>query len=119
MLTLRSPTVAEAGRGGGHQARDRERGPAITVRLELPLLQVRTPIPTQPSSRTPMAILPDKRSSLPCSLRYNHRWTRSVQNVVGTILITAWLGGLGSDSRPGEIGRLLTIEEIGELLQGK
>ena len=51
--------------------------------------------------------------------RYNHRWTRSVQNAVGTVLITAWLGGLGSDSRPGEIGRLLTIEEVGELLQGK
>ena len=42
-----------------------------------------------------------------------------MQNVVGTILITAWLGGLGSDSLPGEIGRRLSIEEVGELLQGK
>ncbi|KAK7753942.1 Glycosylphosphatidylinositol (GPI) anchor assembly protein [Diatrype stigma] len=49
--------------------------------------------------------------------KYNHRWSRSIQNVVNTILLTAWLGGLGSESRPGEIGRLLTIEEVGEILQ--
>ncbi|RYP46664.1 hypothetical protein DL768_007177 [Monosporascus sp. mg162] len=49
--------------------------------------------------------------------KYNHRWTRSVQNVVGTILLTAWLGGLGTESRPGEVGRLLTIDEVGQIVQ--
>ncbi|RYP30897.1 hypothetical protein DL767_006029 [Monosporascus sp. MG133] len=49
--------------------------------------------------------------------KYNHRWSRSIQNVVGTILLTAWLGGLGTESRPGEVGRLLTIDEVGEILQ--
>ncbi|RYP64498.1 hypothetical protein DL769_006636 [Monosporascus sp. CRB-8-3] len=44
--------------------------------------------------------------------KYNHRWSRSIQNVVGTILLTAWLGGLGTESRPGEVGRLLTIDEV-------
>lgn len=42
-----------------------------------------------------------------------------MQNVVSTILLTAWLGGLGTETRPGELGRLLSIEEVGELLQGK
>ncbi|KAJ3563045.1 hypothetical protein NPX13_g8339 [Xylaria arbuscula] len=33
------------------------------------------------------------------------------------ILLTAWLGGMGTEARPGELGRLLTIEEVGEILQ--
>ncbi|KAI1081260.1 Translin [Whalleya microplaca] len=49
--------------------------------------------------------------------KYNHRWSRSIQSVVTTILLTGWLGGLGTESRPGEIGRLLTIEEVGEILK--
>ncbi|KAI0009869.1 putative sequence-specific DNA binding protein [Xylariaceae sp. FL0662B] len=49
--------------------------------------------------------------------KYNYRWTRSIQSVVTTILLTGWLGGLGTESRPGEIGRLLTIEEVGEILK--
>ncbi|RYP67152.1 hypothetical protein DL771_007380 [Monosporascus sp. 5C6A] len=49
--------------------------------------------------------------------KYNHRWSRSIQNVVGTILLAAWLGGLGTESCPGEVGRLLTIDEVGEILQ--
>ncbi|KAI8633972.1 putative sequence-specific DNA binding protein [Xylariaceae sp. FL1651] len=49
--------------------------------------------------------------------KYNHRWTRSIQNVVGTILLTGWLGGMGTESRPGELGRLLTIEDVGEILK--
>ncbi|KAI0399804.1 putative sequence-specific DNA binding protein [Xylaria palmicola] len=49
--------------------------------------------------------------------KYNHKWTRSIQNVVSNILLTAWLGGMGTDTRPGELGRLLTIEEIGEILK--
>ncbi|KAL7622915.1 Translin-1 [Parahypoxylon ruwenzoriense] len=50
--------------------------------------------------------------------KYNGKWTRAVQNVVNTILLTAWLGGLGTESPPGEIGRLLTIEEVGQILKG-
>lgn len=53
-----------------------------------------------------------------CRLRYNQRWSRSVQNLIYVMLLTAWLGGLGTESRPGELGRLLRIEEIGEILQG-
>ncbi|KAH9892412.1 Translin [Xylariomycetidae sp. FL2044] len=49
--------------------------------------------------------------------KYNHRWSRSIQNVVTTILLTAWLGGLGTESRPGELGRLLTIDEVGDILK--
>ncbi|KAK8138772.1 hypothetical protein PG984_002152 [Apiospora sp. TS-2023a] len=49
--------------------------------------------------------------------KYNQRWSRSVQNLVAVMLITAWLGGMGSESRPGEQGRLLRIEEIGEILE--
>ncbi|KAI1360384.1 putative sequence-specific DNA binding protein [Xylaria arbuscula] len=49
--------------------------------------------------------------------KYNHRWSRSIQNVVSSILLTAWLGGMGTEARPGELGRLLTIEEVGEILQ--
>ncbi|KAI0143064.1 putative sequence-specific DNA binding protein [Xylariaceae sp. FL1272] len=49
--------------------------------------------------------------------KYNHRWTRSIQNVVGSILLTAWLGGMGTDAQPGELGRLLTIEQVGEVVK--
>jgi predicted translin family RNA/ssDNA-binding protein len=34
------------------------------------------------------------------------------------MLLTTWLGGLGTESKPGEVGRLLRVEEIGEILQG-
>lgn len=50
--------------------------------------------------------------------RYNQRWTRSVQNLIYSMLLTAWLGGLGTGSKPGELGRLLRIEEVGERLHG-
>ncbi|KAH8159766.1 hypothetical protein CIB48_g8488 [Xylaria polymorpha] len=48
--------------------------------------------------------------------KYNNKWSRSVQNVVATILLTGWLGGMGTESRPAELGRLLTIEDIGNIL---
>lgn len=50
--------------------------------------------------------------------RYNQKWTRSVQNLIYSMLLTTWLGGLGTESRPGELGRLLRIEEVGEILAG-
>ncbi|KAI0134551.1 Translin [Xylariales sp. AK1849] len=49
--------------------------------------------------------------------KYNYRWSRSVQNLIAVMLLTGWLGGLGTESRPGELGRLLRIEELGEILQ--
>ncbi|ORY63032.1 Translin [Pseudomassariella vexata] len=49
--------------------------------------------------------------------KYNNRWTRGIQGIINTILLTAWLGGMGTDSRPGELGRLLTLEEVGQILQ--
>ncbi len=34
------------------------------------------------------------------------------------MLLCAWLGGMGTDARPGELGRLLTLEEVGEAFNG-
>ncbi|KAI2638868.1 putative sequence-specific DNA binding protein [Hypomontagnella submonticulosa] len=48
--------------------------------------------------------------------KYNGKWSRSIQNVVSTLLLTGWLGGVGTESRPGELGRLLTINEVGQIL---
>jgi hypothetical protein len=42
-----------------------------------------------------------------------------VQNVIFAILLCGWLGGMTKDGKPAEAGRLLTIEEVGEILQGK
>lgn len=50
--------------------------------------------------------------------RYNGIWTRDVQNVIFAILLCGWLGGLNKDGKPAQSGRLLTIEEVGEILQG-
>ncbi|TPX10765.1 uncharacterized protein E0L32_008334 [Thyridium curvatum] len=49
--------------------------------------------------------------------KYNSRWTRSLQDAIVTVVICGWLGGMSSESRPGELGRLLTIEEVGEIFQ--
>ncbi|PBP18347.1 putative recombination hotspot-binding protein (Translin) [Diplocarpon rosae] len=44
--------------------------------------------------------------------KYNGLWTRDVQNAVFSILLCGWLGGLST----AEQGKLLTIEEIGGIL---
>ncbi|KAK3373565.1 Translin [Lasiosphaeria ovina] len=49
--------------------------------------------------------------------KYNHMWTRMIQDAISTVLLCTWLGGMGSEARPGELGRLLTLEEIGEVFQ--
>lgn len=41
--------------------------------------------------------------------RYNGMWSRDVQNVIFAILFCGWLG---------ETGKLLTIEEVGQILNG-
>ncbi|ROV89827.1 hypothetical protein VMCG_09482 [Cytospora schulzeri] len=44
--------------------------------------------------------------------KYNGKWTRAVQDAVLTVLLDGWLGGnLVPD---GKVGRLLTLEEVGE-----
>uniref|UniRef100_A0A0D2XM83 Translin-1 n=1 Tax=Fusarium oxysporum (strain Fo5176) TaxID=660025 RepID=A0A0D2XM83_FUSOF len=48
---------------------------------------------------------------------YYNKWARTVQNAIGTAVYTAWLGGLGSDSQPASLGRLLTLEQVGEVFQ--
>jgi precorrin-4 methylase len=50
--------------------------------------------------------------------KYNHKWTRMVQDAVATVIICAWLGGMSTDSKPGEVGRLLTPEDIGQAFNG-
>ncbi|KAL6815450.1 Translin [Trichoderma sp. SZMC 28013] len=49
--------------------------------------------------------------------KYNQKWSRSMQHAIGTVIYTAWLGGFPSESEssPAEIGRLLTLEEVGTI----
>ncbi|KAK0643044.1 Translin [Cercophora newfieldiana] len=47
--------------------------------------------------------------------KYNYKWNRAVQDAISTVLLAAWLGGMGTESRPGEVGRLLKLEEVGEI----
>jgi len=48
--------------------------------------------------------------------KYNGLWTRDVQNVIFSILLCGWLGGMAHSDKAAEAGRLLTIEEVGEIL---
>ncbi|KAF5686078.1 translin [Fusarium circinatum] len=49
--------------------------------------------------------------------KYNSKWARTVQNAIGTAVYTAWLGGLGFDAQPASLGRLLTLEQVGQVFQ--
>ena len=56
-----------------------------------------------------------------CFQRYNGKWSRAVQNAIGTVLYCGWLGGLPSpqsNDQPAELGRLLTLEEVGAIFKG-
>lgn len=46
--------------------------------------------------------------------KYNHTWSRELQNLVFSIQFCAWLGGL-QDAREGRSG-FMTIEEVGKFL---
>ncbi|RKF81408.1 Translin-1 [Golovinomyces cichoracearum] len=48
--------------------------------------------------------------------KYNNLWTREIQTVIFSIVLCAWLGGLQSHSNSGRRGKLLSIEECGEIL---
>lgn len=41
-----------------------------------------------------------------------------MQNVLFAILLCGWLGGMAHNGKAAEAGRLLTIEEVGEILNG-
>lgn len=71
-----------------------------------------TPFSSQSSQHT------SKSRSILTESRYNSKWTRAVQEAISTVLLCAWLGGVGTESRPGEVGRLLTLEEVGEFFKG-
>lgn len=45
--------------------------------------------------------------------KYNGMWTRDVQNVISSILLCGWLGGMNVTQ-----GKLFTIEEVGSILNG-
>ncbi|KAJ9156678.1 Translin [Pleurostoma richardsiae] len=49
--------------------------------------------------------------------KHNIKWTRSVQDAVYTVLLDGWLGGSLKADKPGELGRLLTLEEVGDVFQ--
>ncbi|KAI9883532.1 MAG: hypothetical protein M1823_004696 [Watsoniomyces obsoletus] len=49
--------------------------------------------------------------------RYNGMWSRDVQNTCFAILLCGWLGGSFSSNSPAHAGRLLTIEEVGEVMK--
>ncbi|TFB07740.1 Translin [Trichoderma ghanense] len=75
----------------------------------------------------------DKVASQHPYYKYNYKWTRSVQHAIGTAIYCAWLGGFppkapeseqaseaaasssSASSKEAEIGRLLTLEEVGAI----
>ncbi|KEY72086.1 hypothetical protein S7711_00102 [Stachybotrys chartarum IBT 7711] len=50
--------------------------------------------------------------------KYNQKWQRTMQNAIGTAIYCGWLGGFGTDSQPAELGRLLTLQDVGEIFKG-
>ncbi|KAL7796029.1 Translin [Trichoderma ceciliae] len=57
----------------------------------------------------------DKVASQHPYYKYNNKWSRPIQNAIGTTIYCAWLGGFPEDSKPAEIGRLLALEEVGAI----
>jgi hypothetical protein len=50
--------------------------------------------------------------------RYNSTWTKNVQSVIFAILMCGWLGGMGAAGGTGASGKLLTVEEVGNIMGG-
>ncbi|MCJ1287393.1 hypothetical protein MMC26_006742 [Xylographa opegraphella] len=48
--------------------------------------------------------------------KYNGIWTRDVQNTCFCILLCGWLGGMANEVDQCQVGKLLTIEEVGQIL---
>ena len=51
-------------------------------------------------------------------VRYNQKWTWPVTHVLFTVVLCGFLGGMATENKPGELGRLLTPEDVSEILQG-
>ena len=98
-LTHHSPACSRL-RRISHQRGGRDSRQAFYCSFELPILQVRITITSW---------------KLANWNRYNGLWTREIQNVIFAILLCGWLGGMGKGPEP---GKLLTIEEVGEILNG-
>lgn len=49
--------------------------------------------------------------------KYNFKWTRAVQDAILTVLLDSWIGGSLDTGKPGEVGRLLTLEEVGDIFK--
>ena len=73
--------------------------------------------PTTPTTSELHASHTNGRALLTLS-RYSYRWSRHVQDAILTVLLTAWIGGMATPTSPGELGRLLTLEQVGEIFQG-
>ncbi|MCJ1365531.1 hypothetical protein MMC16_004654 [Acarospora aff. strigata] len=48
--------------------------------------------------------------------KYNGMWTRDIQTACLAIVFCGWLGGFAVEGGDGKPGRLLTIEEVGQIL---
>ncbi|KAH7325803.1 Translin [Stachybotrys elegans] len=49
--------------------------------------------------------------------KYNFKWQRTVQNAIGTAVHCGWLGGFSTETQPSELGRLMTLEEVGTIFK--
>ncbi|KAF2681446.1 Translin [Lentithecium fluviatile CBS 122367] len=49
--------------------------------------------------------------------KFNQMWARQVQDAAFGVLLWAWLGGRDYNGEEAKCGRLLTIEELGEVLK--
>lgn len=68
------------------------------------------------SAMATVAKLSESASKLPY-YKYNQMWNRQIQDLVYSLLFWGWLGGYQQQGSEIKNGRLLTIEELGELLK--
>ncbi|TQS32708.1 hypothetical protein Golomagni_06969 [Golovinomyces magnicellulatus] len=47
--------------------------------------------------------------------KYNAKWARVIQQAIGTTIYCGWLGGFATESQAGQVGRLITLEEVGTI----
>ncbi|KAL1894123.1 Translin-1 [Ceratocystis pirilliformis] len=49
--------------------------------------------------------------------KFNFLWNRAIENVIFSILMAGFLGGVATETSAGELGRILTPEQVSEVLQ--
>ncbi|KAK7722153.1 Translin-1 [Diaporthe eres] len=76
------------------------------------LSQVETAIETEAEDFSQLSEVASQHPYYKYARLYNSKWTRSVQDAVLTVLLHGWLGG--AIVPEGRVGRLLTLEEVGE-----